>query len=234
MYEYRLTKDNCPFPDILETEGTQWYATIYHQFSMSGIPDRLIYDDIKLKPSNSEEIESFRELIKILNHIEEFTNKGLNLFLYGTTGTGKTSFGIKLLKQYIHEFYYIHPLMTGCPTVLYVNVPKLLNIYDKKSSIELLENMSKCDLLLLDDIGFKVLPDSFVQILHPIIQDRLEEGLSTIYTSNVAGHVRDGESIESTKLFCNLGNSLLYSRTWGSCRPEHRLPLTGRDRREGK
>lgn len=238
MYTWSIKRDNCPFPEVLEKYGSKWYTTIYHQFEQSGIPDNLIYAPITLKPETKGELEAYRELRKIQNNIAEFTDKGLNVFICGKTGTGKTSFGIKLLKEYIKTYYYIHPDDYGHPTVMYVGMPKLIQLFSiNRYSIEfteLIRNMSECFLLLLDDVGYINLSQDFTMILYNIVQYRLENQLSTIYTSNVSGSLSDDENVETTSLYKKLGNDLLYSRTWGSCRPEHHILLTGRDRRGDK
>lgn len=238
MYSWSIYRDNCPFPEILEEHGSKWYVTIYHQFERSGIPDNLIYAPITLKPETRSELEAFRELKKIQDNIAEFTDKGLNVFICGKTGTGKTSYGIKLLKEYIKTYYYIHPDEYGHPTVMYVGMPKLIQMFSiNRYSAEFtkwVKEMSECFLLLLDDVGYINLSQEFTTILYNIVQYRLENKLSTIYTSNVSGAFMEEEGIEPTSLYKKLGNDLLYSRTWGSCRPEHHILLTGRDRRSDR
>lgn len=238
MYEWRQERDNCPFPDLLETYGSRWYATIYHQFDESNIPHDMIINDYKLKPETTGELESFRELKKIQTHIEEFTEKGLNVFIWGSTGTGKTTYGIKLLKEYIKTYYFVHPGDYGHPTVMYVSVPELIRMFlmnrFSPQFDKMVFDMSKCFLLLLDDIGFMQIPPDMATILYTILQQRLTNKLSTIYTSNVAGKILDSEKDSDTNLYKILGTGLLYSRTWGSCRPEHRIMLIGRDRRGDK
>lgn len=238
MYNWSIYRDNCPFPEILEEHGSKWYVTIYHQFERSGIPDNLIYAPITLKAEAKSELAAFKELKKIQDNIAEFTDKGLNVFICGRTGTGKTSFGIKLLKEYIKTYYYVHPDEYGHPTVMYVGMPKLIQMFSiNRYSTEFtkwVKDMSECFLLLLDDVGYINLSQEFTTILYNIIQYRLENKLSTIYTSNVSGALTEGEDIKSTSLYKKLGNDLLYSRTWGSCRAEHHILLTGRDRRGDK
>ena len=233
MYEWILpTSDgdsNCPFPDLVK-QDPKLYATIWYQFKDSDIPENLMFADIKLKPEkgNLLDKEAFDQLKKIQDNIDEFVEKGLNLFIGGrVTGTGKTSWGIKLLKQYI----YNNPDFIN-PTVVYVSVPEFINYlsrvrFDKSYTDELnkyINKLKRCDLLLFDDIGFKPFDDYTQEVMYNITNFRAnyKQYSSTIYTSNKMGD----------DLLRIVGGELLYSRIYTNCR--FKISLEGHDRRGDK
>lgn len=233
MYEWILpTSDgdsNCPFPDLVK-QDPKLYATIWYQFKDSDIPEDLMFADIKLKPEkgNLLDKEAFDQLKKIQDNIDEFVEKGLNLFIGGrVTGTGKTSWGIKLLKQYI----YNNPDFIN-PTVVYVSVPEFINYlsrvkFDKAHTKEFNDYINKlknCDLLLFDDIGFKPFDDYTQEVMYNITNFRAnyKHYSSTIYTSNKMGD----------DLLRIVGGELLYSRIYTNCR--FKVSLEGHDRRGDK
>ena len=233
MYEWKLPTsngdNNCPFPDLVK-QDPRLYVTIWYQFRDSDIPEDLMFSDIQLKPElgNDKDKAAFIQLRKIKDNIDEFVEKGLNLFIGGrVTGTGKTSWGIKLLKQYI----YNNPDFIN-PTVVYVSVPEFISYlsrvrYDKSYTKELSDYINKlknCDLLLFDDIGFKPFDDYIQEVMYNITNFRANSKSysSTIYTSNKMGE----------DLLKVLGGDLLYSRIYTNCR--FKVSLEGHDRRGDK
>lgn len=233
MYEWKLPTsngdNNCPFPDLVK-QDPRLYVTIWYQFRDSDIPEDLMFSDIQLKPEqgNDKDKAAFIQLRKIKDNIDEFVEKGLNLFIGGrVTGTGKTSWGIKLLKQYI----YNNPDFIN-PTVVYVSVPEFISYlsrvrYDKSYTKELSDYINKlknCDLLLFDDIGFKPFDDYIQEVMYNITNFRANSKSysSTIYTSNKMGE----------DLLKILGGDLLYSRIYTNCR--FKVSLEGHDRRGDK
>lgn len=233
MYEWKLPAsngdNNCPFPDLVK-QDPRLYVTIWYQFRDSDIPDDLMFSDIQLKPEsgNDKDKAAFIQLRKIKDNIDEFVEKGLNLFIGGrVTGTGKTSWGIKLLKQYI----YNNPDFIN-PTVVYVSVPEFISYlsrvrYDKFYTKELNDYINKlknCDLLLFDDIGFKPFDDYIQEVMYNITNFRANSKSysSTIYTSNKMGD----------DLLRIVGGDLLYSRIYTNCR--FKVSLEGHDRRGDK
>ncbi len=232
MYKWELPSrdgtNNCPFPDLVKNNAAL-YATVWYQFNDSDIPDDLMFSEIPLipEPGNDKDKQAFVQLKKIQNNIDEFVEKGLNLFIGGrVTGTGKTSWGIKLLKQYI----YNNPDFIN-PTAVYVSVPEFISYlnrvkFDKSYTRELngyINKLKNCDLLLFDDIGFKPFDDYIQEVMYNITNFRANSKSysSTIYTSNKMGE----------DLLRIVGGDLLYSRIYTSCR--FKVSLEGHDRRGG-
>lgn len=230
MYSWKLPngKDNpnCPFPKLCFNDPTL-YATLWYQFNDSDIPEGLMFADIKLTPEkgNPRDKIAFEQLKKIQDNIDEFVDKSINLFIGGrVTGTGKTSWGVKLLKQYIHN----NPEYLN-PTSVYVSMPEFMDYLTRTKNSRThanelaayIQKLKVCDLLLFDDIGFRPFDDYVQGIMYNITNYRANAKTcsSTIYTSN--------QSAEN--LLRIVGGELLYSRIYTNCR--YKVSLEGHDRR---
>lgn len=107
------------------------------------------------------------------NYIE----KHKNIIFIGQPGTGKTHLSIALGLQALNKNYKV--LFTSVHEMLYqLHISKADNSYYKKLS----EYLSP-DLLILDELGFKKLPNYSADDLFEIISRRYERG-SCIITTN--------------------------------------------------
>jgi DNA replication protein DnaC len=139
----------------------------------------------------SVDLQSYCELKNIKENIESFISEGNNLLIESeTTGNGKTSWAIKLLMSYLDSMWVRAPLE---PIALFVNVPTF--IFEMKSAFgnstdndyvnTIKENVSKCDLIVWDDIGLKTLTAYEQDLLYTYINRRLDLGKSNIFTTNL-------------------------------------------------
>lgn len=120
-----------------------------------------------------EFIDKFKELERL-----DFIDKGENVILIGSPGSGKTHYSIALAIEAI----------TKGKTVLFVSVPNLV--------IELKEAMSKAqlnyykrkferyDLVVLDELGYISFDKSGAELLFNLVSNRNDKG-SIIITSNL-------------------------------------------------
>lgn len=133
--------------------------------------------------------EQFATLKQFQDYIVEFVSQGRNLYLYSDNcGNGKTSWALRLAQTYLNKIWY--STATDC-RVLFISVPKFF--------IKLKESLSQpndyinhikrhvvdCDLVIWDDIGTKVGTEFEVENLLSIINNRIDNGKSNIYTSNI-------------------------------------------------
>lgn len=165
--------------------------------------------------------ESFKRLAYIERGIENFVKDGFNLYIQSpTTGNGKTSWAIRLLKAYIFSTW--HKSDVTCK-VLFVHVPKFLlaikdNITQKSEYVQYIkENVYDADLVVFDELSTKSLTQFEHEHVLSIINYRLEAGKANIYTSNLT----DEEMLEK------LGTRL-YSRIVIDA---EKIVLCGRDKR---
>ena len=108
-------------------------------------------------------------------------DEGRGLWLFGGTGTGKTTLAMLVSK---------HALEAGRSVAIY-SVPRLLTeirrTYDdeaRRSDLDLLDRLAAGDLLYLDDLGAERTSEWVLEQLYSIINARYEDGRSLIVTTN--------------------------------------------------
>lgn len=146
--------------------------------------------DIRLVlDSDGTDQNEYEMLSNIQKNIKQFINEGNNLYICSCTpGNGKTSWAIKLLKAYILKIWPESKL--ECKA-LFINVPKFLielksNISKKSEYIEYInENVLSADLVIWDDIATKSATEFEHEHLLSLLDNRLFNKKSNIFTSNV-------------------------------------------------
>lgn len=133
----------------------------------------------------SRDPESFRLLAEIKTDIVNFVNNGESLYIFSeNTGNGKTSWAIKLLLKYFDSIWAGNGFRVRG---YFQHVPTLFNtLKDFSKSHEALKNtLATTDLVVWDDIASTKLSDYDAQQLLIIIDQRVSDGLSNIYTGNL-------------------------------------------------
>ena len=140
--------------------------------------------------NNGTDLDNFKLLKSIEEHIVEFVNNGKNLYIHSTiTGNGKTSWAIRFIQAYILSIWPESGL-DDCHA-LFINVPRfLLSLKDSISNQSdyidhIKKNILDADLVVWDEVGVKTLSDYDHEHLLNLINTRLDEGKSNIYTSNL-------------------------------------------------
>ena len=135
--------------------------------------------------------EAFVKLKGIESSIEEFVESGENLYLHSKIcGNGKTEWALRLLQSYVGKIWYKSDLKCR---VLFINVSRyLLAIKDNinnynEYAIHINNNVMGADLVVWDDIATKGATPFELEHLLSIIDCRINDGKSNIYTSNVSG-----------------------------------------------
>lgn len=121
------------------------------------------------------------ELIKKMKEFKDAYLKGENpkgLYIYGNFGSGKSYLTAALFNDLAEK---------GVKSVI-VHVPELIrsikDSFDKDYS-DVFDEVLETPLLLLDDIGAEYLTSwSRDEVLEPILQYRMDQGLPTFFTSN--------------------------------------------------
>lgn len=139
--------------------------------------------------ANGTDREEFVQLKDLETNIVSFVNSGKNLYLYSSNcGNGKTSWALRLCQKYIENIWYKTDI--ECK-VLFISVPKFFlmlkdNITHQNDYIKRIkENVNTCDLVVWDDIGTKVGTEFEIENLLSIVNNRIDNGKSNIYTSNM-------------------------------------------------
>lgn len=196
-------------------------------FKMNSLYDLALMSErqrqhIQLSPDrDGTDSDKFSILKQYEEHVQEFVAQGKSLYIYSTNcGNGKTSWALRLAQSYLNSIW--HSSSIECK-VLFINVPKFfLKLKDNIGNTnEYITHIKKyvidCDLVVWDDIGTKVGTEFEVENLLNIINNRIDNGKSNIYTSNILPeHLNQ----------C-LGERL-YSRVVGL---SHQIQLTGSDKR---
>lgn len=138
---------------------------------------------------NKIDEEAFSILNNIKNNIVSFTKEGNNVYIYSRIpGNGKTSWAIKLIQAYI---YKIWPESRLTCRALFINVPKFLislkaSISNQSDYIDHInEYVNDADIVIWDDIGTKVATEFEHEHLLSLIDSRLLDNKTNIFTSNI-------------------------------------------------
>lgn len=189
-----------------EVQGSKnpWCSAKYRldkALELSRIPKMYLNANIynyDLDDSNKEIFTFIRDTV---DDIVSIIDEGTNFFFYGTNpGTGKTFNASVLLNHYIYKTCLTSKFDFENPLALYIVYADLMDDLRYRRDLDrvqdTLELVNKVPLLLLDDIGSGTNSDFTRDQTYLIINNRLNNGLSTIYTSNLtASELRKPENL---------------------------------------
>ncbi|MCR5467776.1 MAG: ATP-binding protein [Lachnospiraceae bacterium] len=139
-------------------------------------------DDINptTKLSSYESMKTFVQKVK--DFINDFDSKFENLFLYGDTGVGKTFLSNCIAKE----------LLDTAHSVIYLSAFQLFDILrdadferDSESMLQG-DNISNCDLLIIDDLGTELSNSYTNSALFNCLNERILNKKSTIISTNLS------------------------------------------------
>ncbi len=184
------------------------YRVLRALYSLSKIPVSYQYT-IALTPQQRD-LEAFKALNEFKEAVVKKVEAGDNLYIWGkNTGNGKTSWACKIMGHYFRKIAFSSGLENEG---LYIYLPTFLNnlrdsFDDKSPEFEKeLEMVEHCNLLIVDDIGSERLTEWVRERIISIIHNRVSNGLSTIYTSNLSPEelkAELGDRIASRILGCS-------------------------------
>lgn len=215
---------DCWYKDVCTekcTDACIRYKEMLMLLEQSNIPE-VKWKPVLLKPE-SVDYDSFCDLADYKDNIKSHIESGHNLaILSENTGNGKTTWAIKLMLRYFNEIWAGNGFR--CRGI-FINVPTFLatvKLQIEKKSISvatMLDNLSKVDLVIWDDIAStKLTAYEHSQLLNYIDQRILTEK-SNIFTGNIVS-----ESALQNALGARLASRVLSSQI---------IELKGRDRRYG-
>lgn len=145
---------------------------------------------IKLRiDADGTDREEFMRLKRIEDDIINFVTEHNNLMICSSTcGNGKTRWAIRLLQSYINKTWHCNT--STCP-VLFVHVPRFLISLKKNISgvddyaLQIQKNILNSDIVVFDELSVKCLTEFEHDTLLDIIDNRLSNGKTNIYTSNI-------------------------------------------------
>jgi len=193
-YEYKFDKERCWFNSVCSHYNNPEkcyracirFMEFDYLYYKSHIPTKMQYP-ISLKPDKSDR-ESFLRLREIKDDIVNWVDGGNSLLIYSPQcGNGKTSWAIKLMQKYFEKVWAGNGFR--CRGV-FVNVTDFLllakeNIKNQDDEFDAMrENIRSADLVIWDDIGVTALSKYDYDMLMGMINNRVLNGMSNIYTSN--------------------------------------------------
>jgi len=121
-----------------------------------------------------------RPVKRFTRDIEQHLDAGHGMWFVGPVGTGKTTLAMLISKAAIQAER----------SVAIYSLPRLLNLIrdtigSEESTLELLDQLARVDLLHLDDVGAENTSDWVLEQLYSIVNARYEEERSLVVTTNL-------------------------------------------------
>ena len=183
--EYLRDKDNC---DLNCNFCTRLYKMddLYNRSLLSKKQRERV--QIRIDEDGTDR-EQFGVLKSISDNITEFVSNGSNLYIHSSTcGNGKTLWAIRMIQSYVGKIWYRSEFECRA---LFIHVPKFLialkdNISNPSEYIaHIKENVDNADIVVWDEIGTKA-PSQFEhENLLSLINNRIDNNKTNIYTSNL-------------------------------------------------
>jgi DNA replication protein DnaC len=151
--------------------------------SLSGvIPRRYRLVSFDTPPVSDLPTTQVRIVRDFARRIDEHLDTGRGLWLFGSTGTGKTTLAMLVSR---------HAIDAGRSVAIY-SLPRLLaelrSTFDddaRQSYTELLDRLASVDLLHIDDVGAEQTSPWVLEQLYALINARYEEERSVVITTNL-------------------------------------------------
>jgi DNA replication protein DnaC len=189
-----------------EVQGSKnpWCSAKYRldkALELSRIPKLYLNANIYNYELDKNNKRIFNIITKVVDDITSYINEGINFFFFGANpGTGKTFNASVLVNHYIYKTCLTYQFDFENPLGFYIVYADLMDDLryrrDLDSVQDTLRLVNKVPLLLLDDIGSGTNSSFTRDQTYLIINNRINNGLSTIYTSNLAiSELKDSENL---------------------------------------
>ena len=139
--------------------------------------------------SDGTDLEVFKTLKNIEINIDKFVLDGKNLYIHSEqSGNGKSAWSLRLIQAYFNKIWQTSDLKCRA---LFINVPRFLltlkdNISHENDYINhIKQNVLNADIVVWDEVGVKSLTEYEHENLLSLINARIDDNKSNIYTSNL-------------------------------------------------
>lgn len=181
--------------DIVKQEAIEKSAensVSFDSFDLNYYPEAI--NGIPCKQIMTQTLESCK------GYANNFATSSPNLLIFGGTGIGKTHISLAISKVVGEKGY----------NVIYLSAPDLFTSLEKERFSQekpeySIDNITTCDLLIIDDLGAEFTTSFTISALYNIINTRLLSDLPTIITANLIPSeltTRYSERIASRILGC--------------------------------
>ncbi|MBQ8572517.1 MAG: ATP-binding protein [Ruminococcus sp.] len=183
----------------------------FESFELSYYPDD--EDDNGVNPR--------RRMAQILNYCkayaENFTVNSRSILMRGATGLGKTHLSLSIANHLIEKGFSV--VYVSAPDVLF-KLERAHFSYDYDKEQELLDTLSDCDLLIIDDLGTEFATNYTNTLIYNIFNNRILRSKPVIINTNLT--IKDLQNAYVPRF---------VSRVMGTC---DKLDFVGRDIRPQK
>ena len=170
-----------------------WCSAKYrldYALKLSKVPRNYINANLYNFIKDSDNKEIYNSLKAVVDDIVSVVDKGTNFFFFGATpGTGKTFCAFVLLNHFIYKTCTTDRFDFENPLGMYVVHADLMDdLRYRRDSDELqrtLKIVNEVPLLIMDDLGSGTSSPFSRDQTYLIMNNRINNGLSTIYTSNL-------------------------------------------------
>lgn len=185
-------RHNCKQHNIMCSTGCPLFVEMRYQLALAGIPKRHRKYTVE---SLGEDTLRLGTLQKYNSNILDRVRLGQGLYLYGGTGSGKTTAISAIAMSYIVEASK-DALRTGSKSkqfVLFLNIPSMLEGIKRGFDdpgvanwwSQTIATAKKVPMLVIDDIGSEKPSDWARERLTELIGERYDNERCTLFTSNL-------------------------------------------------
>lgn len=170
-----------------KTANNIWNKKVHQLLVESGVPKKYYVPQKLVRRQVDKQLWDFLEEYR--NNVVNKVNNGNNLVITSPiVGNGKTSWAIRLLQRYIAETALDGDLADKGVFCVCSNMLEIFGDFGYfETSIEFfdyLNRLKNCKLLVIDEIGSgRITPVSYNHF-YDLINYRVDNGLTTIYTTN--------------------------------------------------
>lgn len=158
---------------------------LYEQSGISDVLEKENFDTLSFEYYQGEDLERFQKTVsECRKFIETFDSDYHNLFFYGTVGTGKSFLSGCIAKELIENGHsVIYFSAAGLFEILSKNI---FDYKNKDDTVDSFENLSDCDLLIIDDLGTEFTKNIAPSVLFSLLNGRHLNKRSTLISTNLS------------------------------------------------
>lgn len=183
-------------------------AALTRCFGTSGYDGYTFNTDDKADPENTRRMWNYAQ------HFERFRASGEGLLLFGDVGTGKTFLSACVANALLDKGY----------NVIMSSVPELIGKIQRHTygKLDLLDECTKSDLLILDDLGTERGTETAKEQLYSVVDGRYKARKPVIISTNLtADELRNPDDVMSARIYGRLLERCLPIRVNGVDRRKH-------------
>ena len=164
-----------------------WKKKLNELFEHSGLPKKFFEPQILVE--RKADIECWQWLEDVRNNIVEEVQNGLSIVITSSmVGNGKTSWAVRLLQRYLAETALDGRMVEKGMFVVSAQLLTEFGDYNyfqtMQEFLERFERIKTCELLVIDEMGGGSLTKASYPYLYDLVNYRVDNNLSTIYTTN--------------------------------------------------